>query len=117
MSFTRRLSPTLGSLRSAYRTTPRAAPAFTRTLISRDQYFLKPLKGEAERPTFNYKFLSEPATVEVGYHMDSLLTLDCRLPLLWRTASGRRREGSRCSPSCKAPGAASQAWLACWRQP
>ncbi|BEI84820.1 hypothetical protein CcaverHIS002_0502210 [Cutaneotrichosporon cavernicola] len=43
-------------------------PAQIRRHTSRDRYFLRPLQSEAPSPTYDYKFLSKPASVEVlGY--------------------------------------------------
>lgn len=105
MSF--RLRPTLNALRGSPLRRLRG-PSHVRTLMSRDQYFLKPLKGEAEQPTFEYKFLAQPATVEVGYMMFSS-DPDCRVPVLWRPATRRRRERPRVPPGSRTARAAVKA--------
>lgn len=38
----------------------------TRSHTTRDKYFLKPLKETEPEPTYEYRFLAEPATVEVS---------------------------------------------------
>lgn len=49
----------------------------TRFHSSRDKYFLKPLRETVDEPTYDYRFLSEPATVEVSLppHLDSITHL------------------------------------------
>lgn len=65
-------------LRSARRvTTIRSAGGALRTLgatrshTTRDRYFLKPLKETEPEPNYDYRFLAEPATVEVSLASDA----------------------------------------------
>lgn len=59
-----------------------------RTHTTRDRYFLRPLQSEAPSPTYDYKFLTQPASVEVSPlpPLPPELIPGARLPLLRRPA-------------------------------
>lgn len=47
----------------------------TRSHTTRDRYFLKPLKETEPEPNYEYRFLAEPATVEVSRGMQLAVRL------------------------------------------
>lgn len=64
--FPRGLPSLVRASRPQVATPSRAVFQQLRTHTTRDRYFLRPLRNEAPSPTFDYKFLSQPASVEVS---------------------------------------------------